>query len=347
LNATICMQLTDFQFDLPEELIAQVPLAERSASRLLVQTGTKLAHHQFSELPTLLKKGDLLVFNNTRVIPARLYGQKPTGGKLELLIERVTGIDEVLTKIRASKAMKTGAEFEIASVKAEVLGRQDDLFSVRFNLPNGVELSAFIEEHGQIPLPPYIQRAPDDSDLQRYQTVYAKEPGAVAAPTAGLHFDESVLEALAANGINHTFITLHVGAGTFMPVRVDDIASHVMHAERAEVSQSTVDAIEATKRAGGRVIAVGTTSVRALESAASTGTLQACKQETRLFLTPGCSFNVIDAMITNFHLPESTLLMLVSAFGGMENTLAAYTEAVQNQYRFFSYGDAMLVWPAS
>jgi len=340
------MQLSDFHFELPENLIAQTPLETRSASRLLVQNGAALAHHQFLELPDLLRKGDHLVFNDTRVIPARLFGEKITGGKLELLIERVTGANQVLTKIRSSKAMKAGAQFLVAGYSAEVVGRKDDLFAVQFEMPAGQSIDDVIDVHGQLPLPPYIERKPDKVDAERYQTVYANKPGAVAAPTAGLHFDKSLLDALVAKEITHSFVTLHVGAGTFMPVRVDDITQHKMHPERVEVSAQTAASIKNVKANGGRVVAVGTTSVRSLEAAsAQTGELNAFYDETQLFITPGSRFNVVDAMITNFHLPESTLLMLVSAFGGYKHTMAAYKQAVKEQYRFFSYGDAMLIWP--
>ena len=340
------MQLSDFHFDLPEGLVAQAPLPQRSASRLLVQSGKNLAHHSIVDLPQLLRAGDHLVFNNTKVIPARLFGQKHSGGKLELLIERVLSRDEVLTKIRASKALKIGGEFRVGDFDAQVLSRSEDLFHVRFKLPEQVNIEGVLESHGQVPLPPYIDRAPDESDLHRYQTVYASEPGAVAAPTAGLHFDDALFAALKAAGISHSFVTLHVGAGTFMPVRVNDIHEHKMHPERAEVSPEAVAAISQAKSAGGRIVAVGTTSVRSLEAASESGELRAYNEETRLFLTPGSRFNTVDAMLTNFHLPESTLLMLVSAFGGYENTMAAYRVAVEQRYRFFSYGDEMLVWPA-
>jgi len=339
------MQLSDFHFELPEDLIAQAPLPIRSASRLLVQHGARIEHRVVSELPQLLRAGDHLVFNDTKVIPARLHGTKLTGGKLELLIERVTGENEVLTKIRASKSMKAGGEFLVDTVRAEVVGRSCDLFRVQFALPAGLTIDTFIDTHGQLPLPPYIEREPDHSDLERYQTVYADKPGAVAAPTAGLHFDENLFAALAKQGITHSFVTLHVGAGTFMPVRVDDINQHQMHPERVEVSEQTVEQISRAKSSGGRIVAVGTTSVRSLEAASATGELQVYNDETRLFITPGSRFNLVDAMITNFHLPESTLLMLVSAFGGYQNTMAAYRSAVESQYRFFSYGDAMLIWP--
>lgn len=339
------MQLNDFHFELPEHLIAQEPLSQRSASRLLVQSGAHVEHRQISDLPKLLQPGDHLVFNDTKVIPARMFGQKRTGGKLELLLERVVGTHEIQTKIRASKALKIGGEFLIGDVCAHVIGRSDDLFHVRVDLPAGLSMDAFIAEHGQLPLPPYIDRAPDEADQERYQTVYADKLGAVAAPTAGLHFDAALFDALAREGITHSFITLHVGAGTFMPVRVDDIAQHKMHPERVEVSSQTVAEISRAKSAGGRIVAVGTTSVRSLEAASTSGELRAYNDETRLFITPGSRFNVIDAMITNFHLPESTLLMLVSAFGGYQYTMAAYAAAVEAQYRFFSYGDAMLIWP--
>ncbi len=341
------MQLSDFRFDLPEDLIAQAPLPTRSASRLLVQRGAQLEHRNVSELPQLLRSGDHLVFNDTKVIPARLHGTKSTGGKLELLIERVTGENEVLTKIRASKALKAGGKFFVGDVQAVVLGRSSDLFRVQFTLPAGLTIDALLDTHGQLPLPPYIEREPDRCDLERYQTVYADKPGAVAAPTAGLHFDDNLFESLAASGITHSFVTLHVGAGTFMPVRVDDINQHQMHPERVEISEQSVNQIKQAKSSGGRIIAVGTTTVRSLEAASVSGELQVFDGETRLFITPGSRFNLVDAMITNFHLPESTLLMLVSAFGGFENTMAAYKSAVQSRYRFFSYGDAMLVWPES
>ncbi len=340
------MQLSDFHFDLPDSLIAQVPLPTRSASRLLVQQGAHIEHRSVAELPQLLRAGDHLVFNDTKVISARLYGTKTTGGKLELLIERVTGENEVLTKIRASKAMKAGGEFLVNDVKAVVLGRSGDLFRVQFALPAGLSINALIDTHGQLPLPPYIQREPDEADLERYQTVYANKPGAVAAPTAGLHFDDALFASLAERGITHSFVTLHVGAGTFMPVRVDDIEQHQMHPERVEVSAQTVAQISQAKASGGRIVAVGTTSVRSLEAASASGELRAFADDTRLFIKPGSRFNMVDAMFTNFHLPESTLLMLVSAFGGYDNTMAAYRCAVESRYRFFSYGDAMLVWPA-
>ncbi|MBX2838803.1 MAG: tRNA preQ1(34) S-adenosylmethionine ribosyltransferase-isomerase QueA [Gammaproteobacteria bacterium] len=339
------MQLSDFHFDLPDQLIAQEPLPARSASRLLVQDGAELTHQSIADLPHILKPGDHLIFNNTKVIKARLFGQKLSGGKLELLIERVIGNTDVLTKIRSNKSLKPGAKFTVSDVPASIVGRERDLFHVRFELPSDLDLDSLLDVHGQLPLPPYINRTPDAQDATRYQTVFADTPGAVAAPTAGLHFDEALLQSLNTAGITHSFITLHVGAGTFMPVRSQDIQSHHMHAERVVVSDDTVSTIRAVKEKGGRVIAVGTTSVRSLEAAALSGTLKAFSGETDLFITPGKSFNVIDGMLTNFHLPESTLLMLVCAFGGYSNTMAAYNEAVLQEYRFFSYGDAMLVWP--
>ncbi|MFK8081757.1 MAG: tRNA preQ1(34) S-adenosylmethionine ribosyltransferase-isomerase QueA [Granulosicoccus sp.] len=349
--------LKDYHYVLPDELIAQTPLAQRSDSRLLVMQAANRQHLYIRSLPSLLQRGDRLIFNNTRVIPARLFGRKRSGGKLEFMLERITAKGTVLAKIRASKSPKPDAIIVLEGlaedddstpcIEARVIGRQDDLFELVSVDGSAVSLAAFIQQHGDIPLPPYIQRKPDNTDAERYQTVFAQTPGAVAAPTAGLHFDEQLLKALEDRGIDHSFITLHVGAGTFQPVRVDDVKSHVMHAERAEVSRQVVDEINATKADGGRVIAVGTTCVRSLEAAAADrGELAPFDKETRLFITPGFRFNVIDAMITNFHLPESTLLMLVAAFAGLDNTLAAYAEAVQMRYRFFSYGDAMLVLPA-
>lgn len=350
-------QLSDYSYDLPSELIAQSPLANRSDSRLLVLNGNKRQHLGIHSIPELLQPGDRLVFNNTRVIPARVFGHKASGGKLELMLERVSATGTVLAKIRASKSPKPDSvivlqgsdktQTDAKSIEARVIGRQDDLFELTESDGESGTLAQFIEQHGDIPLPPYIDRKPDDNDAERYQTVFAQKPGAVAAPTAGLHFDNALLAALAANGIDHSFITLHVGAGTFQPVRVDDVSTHVMHAERVEVGQQVVDEINATRRNGGRIIAVGTTCVRSLEAAAAGGELASFDGETQLFITPGFAFKVIDAMITNFHLPESTLLMLVSAFAGLDNTLNAYREAVSQRYRFFSYGDAMLVWPAS
>jgi len=339
------VQLSDFHFDLPIELIAQQPLPQRSASRLLVLDGAQLAHRQMSDLPSLLQAGDHLVFNDTRVIPARLFGQKHTGGRVEVLVERALDHARLLVKLKASKSPRPGSALRIGDGDAEVLARHDDLFELRIELAEGESLDAFIAAHGDIPLPPYIQRAPDAEDIDRYQTIYAREPGAVAAPTAGLHFDEALFSALEARGVSRSFVTLHVGAGTFQPVRVSNPAEHVMHAERVTVPESTVNTIAQVRADGGRVIAVGTTSVRALEAASADGKLRAFSGDTQLFLTPGSRFHAVDGMVTNFHLPESTLLMLICAFAGTENTLAAYREAVAQRYRFFSYGDAMLVWP--
>lgn len=355
-------QLADYHYHLPEELIAQVPLENRADSRLLVMDGSHREHLDFKDLPSLLRSGDRLVFNNTRVIPARLSGHKLSGGKIEFMLERFTEHGTVLAKIRASKSPKTGVVLILESKssatvpdngteswRVEVVGRQSDLFELKESEDNnkGMSLADFLAQNGDIPLPPYIQRKPDDNDLKRYQTVFAQVPGAVAAPTAGLHFDDELLERLSHRGINQSFITLHVGAGTFQPVRVTDISNHTMHTERVAVNQKVVTEILQTKARGGRVIAVGTTCVRSLEAAAASGELMPFDGETQLFITPGFRFNVIDAMITNFHLPESTLLMLVSAFAGRRHTLNAYREAVERQYRFFSYGDAMLVFPAS
>lgn len=345
-------RLSDFHFELPPSLIAQLPLANRSDSRLLVLNSGDLQHHLVRDLPELLRSGDHLVFNNTRVVPARLMGQKVSGGKLELMLERVTESGRILAKIRCSKSPKPGSIIVLngsgASVEARIVARHDDLFEVEGTNDDAFALARFIESHAQIPLPPYIDRVPDANDAERYQTVYAEVPGAVAAPTAGLHFDDDLFVKLSSAGITYSFITLHVGAGTFQPVRVSNPDDHVMHAERVSVGADTVEAIAATRARGGRVVAVGTTSVRALEaSAAQTGHVQTFQGETRLFLTPGAAFHVVDAIFTNFHLPESTLLMLIAAFAGLDNTLAAYREAVLQQYRFFSYGDAMLVWPES
>lgn len=341
------MQRRDFHFDLPDELIARYPLPERSGSRLLCLDGASgsVEDRQFRELPALLRAGDLLVFNDTRVMPARLRGRKSTGGQVEVLVERVLGEAEALAHIRASKSPKPGSRLELEDgLQVEVLGRSDDLFHLRF--PED-DVPALLERHGHMPLPPYIERPDEESDRERYQTVYASKPGAVAAPTAGLHFDESILEAVCDKGVESAFVTLHVGAGTFQPVREDDLSRHVMHAEYAVVPQSVVEAVARTKERGGRVIAVGTTSVRSLESAAAGGKLEPFASDTRLFITPGYRYRIVDAIITNFHLPESTLLMLVAAFAGFEQTMNAYRHAVEHRYRFFSYGDAMFITPRS
>ncbi|TCO78568.1 tRNA preQ1(34) S-adenosylmethionine ribosyltransferase-isomerase QueA [Chromatocurvus halotolerans] len=343
------MQRTDFYYDLPTELIAQRPLPDRGASRLLCLQGDsgQIAHRGFSDLEALLHPGDLLVFNNTRVIPARLWGRKATGGAVEVLIERVTGDRTALAHIRASKSPKPGTRIHVAKTEGaepgtdsfRVTGRDEGLHLIETERP----VAELMARYGHMPLPPYIERADDVADQERYQTVYAAREGAVAAPTAGLHFDQALIRALVERGVSTTEVTLHVGAGTFQPVRVDDIAQHQMHAEYLEVGQDTCDAIAAARERGGRVVAVGTTAVRSLETAAAGGTLRPYQGDTRLFIHPGYRFRCIDALITNFHLPESTLLMLVSALAGREAVMAAYEEAVRERYRFFSYGDAMFV----
>lgn len=339
------MQLSDFDFTLPKELIAKHPSETRSACRLLSLDGVtgQIEHGVFSNIIDKINPGDLLVFNNTRVIPARIYGKKASGGKIEILIERLLDNHRALAHIKASKSPKEGAELilgEDGSVNVIMLARHDSLFELQF--PDDV--LTILNKIGHIPLPPYIDRPDDSHDREVYQTVYSKIPGAVAAPTAGLHFDQPLLEKLKQKGIEMAFVTLHVGAGTFQPVRVENIESHVMHAEYAQVPQSVVDAVLACKARGNKVIAVGTTSVRALESAAQkTGKIAPFFNDTQIFIYPGYHFNVIDSLITNFHLPESTLIMLVSAFAGYQNTMNAYQEAVKQQYRFFSYGDAMFI----
>lgn len=349
------MKRQDFYFDLPEELIAQEPAKERRGSRLLVMSPDGgIIDHQFPDILEFITPNDLLVFNNTRVIPARLFGQKESGGKLEFLIERVLDEHTFLSHVRSSRSPKEGARLLIENAFwVEVLGREEALFKLRV-VDNDLSALELIEAHGHMPLPPYIKReqeGQDDSaeDKERYQTVYSQKPGAVAAPTAGLHFDEDLMAAIRDKGADIGFVTLHVGAGTFKPVQVDDISEHVMHSEYLEVDETVVEQIKATKARGGRVIAVGTTSVRSLESAAKfspPGDLQAYRGETDIFITPGYEFQVVDVLQTNFHLPESTLIMLVSALAGFERTMAAYHHAVAEKYRFFSYGDAMLVFPA-
>jgi S-adenosylmethionine:tRNA ribosyltransferase-isomerase len=338
------MVVANYDYKLPRELIARYPLATRSASRLLClerQTGL-LADYQFGDVARFLEAGDLLVFNNTKVIPARVYGHKSTGGKIELLVERILPENRLLTHIRASKAPRVGSELELkGEQRACVLSRQGALYELQ--LSSGLDIVQWLETVGEIPLPPYLEREAEESDKERYQTVYAEYPGAVAAPTAGLHFDEALLAKLAAQGVQSSFLTLHVGAGTFAPLRAEQLAEGKLHAERIEVSAELCQQIFATKSRGNKVIAVGTTTVRALETAARTGEIQPYSGETDIFIVPGFTFRVIDAMITNFHLPESSLLMLVSAFAGFENTMAAYEHAVKEQYRFFSYGDAMLI----
>ncbi|WP_029406976.1 tRNA preQ1(34) S-adenosylmethionine ribosyltransferase-isomerase QueA [Thiomicrorhabdus sp. Milos-T2] len=346
------MKRQDFYFDLPENLIAQQPAAQRRDSRLLVMSDAEadnvLVDAKFPDLLSYLKPNDLLVFNNTKVIPARLFGQKATGGKIELLIERVVDESTILTHIRSSRSPKPGTILTIEDAfDVEVIGREEALFVVKvLSEQTALEL---VEAHGHMPLPPYIEREEDaEQDKERYQTVYSQKPGAVAAPTAGLHFDNELMADINAKGVDIGFVTLHVGAGTFKPVQVDNIAEHVMHSEYLEVEPGLVKQIENARKKGGRVIAVGTTSVRCLESAAKfsdTGSIAPYQGETDIFITPGYEFKEVDVLLTNFHLPESTLIMLVSALAGYERTMAAYQHAVKNQYRFFSYGDAMLVFP--
>ncbi len=341
------MKRSDFQFDLPESRVAQHPLAERRASRLLVLDGAtgELADRRFADILALLRPGDLLVFNDTRVIPARIFGRKATGGRVEVLVERVTGPRGALAHIRASRALRAGAELTLeGGATVRVTGREGDLFVLEFP---GEPVLTTLEAHGHMPLPPYIERADEAADRERYQTVYARRPGAVAAPTAGLHFDDALLAELEARGVERAFVTLHVGAGTFQPVRVESLDEHRMHAEYLEVPEATCRAIAETRARGGRVVAVGTTVVRALEASAAGGQPEPFTGETEIFIRPGYRFRAIDALVTNFHLPESTLLMLVSAFGGFDPVMAAYRHAVAEGYRFFSYGDAMFVTPAA
>ena len=342
------MRRQDFQFDLSEELIAQFPAEQRRASRVLCLDGAsgELADRQFVDLPALLNPGDLLVLNDTRVIPARLSGQKETGGRVEVLVERLLNGHELLAHVRASKSPKPGTVLILSpTVRAIMLGREGELFHLRITDDSnpGRPLLAILEELGHMPLPPYIQRADESADRERYQTVFAERPGAVAAPTAGLHFDKAMLDQLVGQGIEIARVTLHVGAGTFQPVRVENIQEHHMHAEWIEVNETVCRLVEATRERGGRIIAVGTTSVRCLESAARNGKLQPFSGDTDIFIYPGYRFRIVDALITNFHLPESTLLMLVCAFAGYDNVMRAYRHAVQQRYRFFSYGDAMFL----
>jgi len=381
----------DFAYDLPEELIAQTPLAERSASRLLTLDGSTgaLADRSIRDIPELLREGDLLVFNDTRVVAARLVGFKPSGGRVEIFLERAIGDGQALVQLRASKSIREELEIATEGGSVRVVAKDGDLWKVALPGP----ALEFFEKWGEVPLPPYIHRTPDAADRQRYQSLFAKYPGAVAAPTASLHFDEELIRGIEARGVNRAFVTLHVGAGTFQPVRTDDLESHVMHAEWVSVGAETCEAIERTRAAGGRVVSIGTTVARALESAAvgsparreegaglppsarheevaispprreeahkesreapraatreSSTPLEPYSGDTRLFISPGFKFRVVDALLTNFHLPESTLLMLVSAFAGREKVLAAYEHAVRAKYRFFSYGDAMFVTPGS
>jgi S-adenosylmethionine:tRNA ribosyltransferase-isomerase len=336
------MRTADFDFHLPEELIAQYPLQQRTASRLLHLSAETLTDRQFVQLPELLNANDLLVFNNTRVIPARLHGKKESGGKVEVLVERVIDEHHLLAHIRASKSPKPGSNLILEQhIQASMIERVGGLFKLRFE--GNTNVLDLLDQYGHMPLPPYIDRADEQSDEERYQTVYAQHAGAVAAPTAGLHFDQAMLDEIAARGIKSAFVTLHVGAGTFQPVRVDNIKDHHMHAEYIDVDATVVEQIKQTKANGGRVIAIGTTAVRSLESAAMQGALAEFHGDSQIFIYPGYEFKVVDAMVTNFHLPQSTLLMLVSAFSGYKTMMNAYQHAVKQKYRFFSYGDAMFL----
>lgn len=339
------MQTSDFSYELPEELIAQFPTKARTQSRLLTvnRTTGETGHHQFSEIEHYLEPGDLLIVNNSKVMAARLYGEKPTGARVEFLIERVLSPQHVLSHIKANRTPKVGQQLTFENgTTCEVVARQEGLFELR--LSDATNIWDLMDEFGHMPLPPYMKREDMASDQERYQTVYAEPEGSIAAPTAGLHFDEATLERLKQKGVQMASVTLHVGAGTFQPVRVDKIEEHHMHSEYLEVNESVCQLIQATKAAGKRVIAVGTTTVRSIETAARSGELKPYTGETDIFIYPGFQFQVIDAMITNFHLPESTLLMLVSAFAGREHMMNAYREAICERYRFFSYGDAMLLF---
>ncbi len=338
------MQRQDFYYELPEALIAKQPTKERSGSRLLYLDGESgsLSHQSFTDVVDLVEPGDLLVFNDTRVIPARLFGQKATGGKVEVMVERVLENNRILAYVRSSKSPKEGAKIVLEEgTEITVIGRQESLFELQF--PADVSALSVLDSIGHMPLPPYIDRPDTENDKERYQTVYSKNKGAVAAPTAGLHFDQTIMDRIAEKGAQLAFVTLHVGAGTFQPVRVDDIAEHHMHSEVMVLSESVCEQVNATKAAGKRVIAVGTTSVRCLETAAMSGAIKPFQGDTDIFIFPGFEYKVVDALITNFHLPESTLLMLVSAFAGYSNTMTAYNEAVTQKYRFFSYGDVMFI----
>ncbi len=341
------MRTVDFDFNLPKELIAQYPLKQRTASRLLHIRGNSIIDRGFPQLLDLLNAGDLLVFNNTRVIPARLYGNKESGGKVEVLVERVLDEHHLLAHIKASKSPKVGSHMLLEQgINATMVERQGSLFKCymeSLSADKDINVLDLLHQYGHMPLPPYINRADEEADMERYQTVYAKHAGAVAAPTAGLHFDQDLLDKISAKGIDSAYVTLHVGAGTFQPVRVDNIKEHHMHAEYIDVDRSVVEQICQTRKKGGRIIAVGTTAVRSLESAAMQGELAEFHDDSQIFIYPGYEFNVVDAMITNFHLPQSTLLMLVSAFVGHQTIMQAYQHAVEQKYRFFSYGDAMFL----
>ncbi|MEQ1637943.1 MAG: tRNA preQ1(34) S-adenosylmethionine ribosyltransferase-isomerase QueA [Methylococcales bacterium] len=339
------MKKSDFNYALPAHLIAQHPLQNRTASRLLClhkHTGT-LADKQFADFIDLVNPEDVLVFNNTKVIPARLFGQKTTGGHVEILIERILDQHTAVAHVRASKAPKTGATLKLdQGYQCRVLGREEDLFILQFE--GEQDILTILDNIGHIPLPPYITRADETSDLTRYQTVFAAQAGAVAAPTAGLHFDQTLMDALTAKGVTKAFVTLHVGSGTFQPVRVENLADHLMHKEYFDVSEATANTINTVQAKGGRVFAIGTTALRALESAAQSGQLKAGCGDTDLFITPGYQFKTVDALLTNFHLSESTLLMLIAAFAGYDPVMQAYQHAIADAYRFFSYGDAMFIW---
>jgi S-adenosylmethionine:tRNA ribosyltransferase-isomerase len=337
------MRLSDFDYELPDELIAQHPAEQRSLSRMLHIDGVSgdIADRQFLDLPSLLRADDLLVFNNTRVMAARLHGQKDTGGKVEILIERVIEPTRCLAHVRASKSPKVGSSLLVEDAQITMVARYDNLFELQ--LESAGDFYQLMESHGHMPLPPYIDRDDGADDEERYQTVFAKEMGAVAAPTAGLHFDDAMLNTLSEMGVEQAEVTLHVGAGTFQPVKTENLDEHIMHSEWLSVSEETVQKIKACKARCGRVVAVGTTSVRSLETAAKEGELKPYQGDTRLFIRPGYQFQVVDLLLTNFHLPQSTLLMLVSAFAGYENIMRAYRHAVEQRYRFFSYGDAMFL----
>jgi len=340
------LKKSDFNYELPEALIAQAPLAERSASRMLVvRPGSEaLVDQQVRDLPQWLRQGDLLVFNDTRVMPARLFGHKQSGGRVEIMVERLLPDSKARVQLGASKPSRAGTVIELeAGGRARVLGRDGEFYTLRFEVDDALE--SWLLRAGRLPLPPYIKREAGSDDDARYQTVYARELGAVAAPTAGLHFDQALLDQLCAHGIELGHVTLHVGAGTFQPVRVNDVREHQMHTEWLNVGPALVEQVRRTRAAGGRVVAVGTTVVRALESAMRDGELQPLAGETQIFIFPGYRIRSVDALLTNFHLPESTLLMMVSAFAGRERVFEAYRHAVQQEYRFFSYGDAMLLFP--
>ncbi|HZF26561.1 MAG TPA: tRNA preQ1(34) S-adenosylmethionine ribosyltransferase-isomerase QueA [Steroidobacteraceae bacterium] len=340
------MRRSDFHYQLPPELIAQAPTPERSASRLLALDGMsgEVQDLRFRDLPRLLRAGDLLVFNDTRVLNARLFARKPSGGQVELLLERLLGERRGLFQARASKPLRAGATLELQDQQsAQVLAQRNGFVELEFSTP----LLAFLDRHGEVPLPPYIEHKPAAIDRERYQTIFAQIDGAVAAPTAGLHFDQALVSELESSGVSRVLITLHVGAGTFQPLRVENLDQHRMHPERVQVSAEACEAINATRSRGGRIVAVGTTVVRGLETAASSGVLAPYHGETELFIRPGYRLQVVDRLLTNFHLPESTLLMLVSAFGGFAHVMAAYAHAVAARYRFFSYGDAMFVTPGA